>query len=64
VLAKVAGDQMMEDLDRDYHGYGFAAHKGYGTAAHLDALRKLGPTSQHRKSFKWSKTSLASLFRA
>jgi len=54
VLAKVARDQIMVDLDSKYLCYGFASHKGYGTAAHLDALRKLGPSSMHRKTFKYN----------
>lgn len=57
VLAKTARDAMMRDADRRYPGYGFADHKGYGTAAHLDALARLGPCEIHRRSFapvaKW-----------
>lgn len=51
VLAKVTRDRMMEALDRRYPLYGFAAHKGYGTAAHLEALRAHGPCPAHRRSF-------------
>lgn len=51
IVAKVTRDREMEDLDGRYPGYGFAAHKGYGTAAHLAALRELGPSPQHRRSF-------------
>ena len=51
IIAKVTRDREMEALDRAFPGYGFAAHKGYGTAAHLAALQRLGPTSQHRRSF-------------
>ena len=51
ILAKVHRDRIMMDLDKAYPEYGFAEHKGYGTAAHLDALRRLGPTPAHRKSF-------------
>lgn len=51
VIAKVTRDHAMEELDRRYPGYGLAAHKGYGTAAHLDALRRLGPSPIHRRSF-------------
>ena len=51
ILAKVHRDQIMMDLDKEYPDYGFAEHKGYGTAAHLEALRRLGPTPAHRKSF-------------
>ncbi len=41
----------METVDKLYPQYGFAAHKGYGTATHLEALRKYGPCPQHRRSF-------------
>ncbi len=51
VLAKVARDQEMIALAEQHPGYGFERHKGYGTAAHVRALRKLGPTPQHRRSF-------------
>jgi ribonuclease HII len=51
VLAKVFRDQLMVDLDRVYPGYGLARHKGYGTAEHMEALARLGPTPLHRKSF-------------
>jgi ribonuclease HII len=51
ILAKVARDQYMCVLDRRFPGYGLATHKGYGTAAHLDALRRLGPSPVHRRSF-------------
>jgi ribonuclease HII len=51
ILAKVARDQHMEALDVALPGYGFAVHKGYGTAAHLAALKGLGPSGVHRRSF-------------
>lgn len=51
VVAKVTRDREMAELDRAFPGYGFAAHKGYGTAEHLDALRRLGPCAAHRRSF-------------
>jgi ribonuclease HII len=51
VIAKVTRDRLMVELDRLHPGYGFAAHKGYGTRAHLDALRRLGPSPCHRRSF-------------
>jgi len=51
IIAKTERDRMMEVLDREYPGYGFAAHKGYGTAEHRDALRRLGPSAIHRMSF-------------
>lgn len=51
IIAKVTRDRIMDDLARQYPGYGFEEHKGYGTAAHLDALRRLGPSPVHRMSF-------------
>lgn len=51
ILAKVTRDHMMEEYDELYPGYGFGAHKGYGTAAHIEALRRLGPCPIHRRSF-------------
>lgn len=51
ILAKVQRDQELVDLERQYPGYGFAAHKGYPTAAHLRALQTLGVTPVHRRSF-------------
>ena len=51
VLAKVIRDEEMIALSEQYPGYGFEQHKGYGTAVHLDALRRLGPTPEHRRSF-------------
>ncbi len=52
VIAKVTRDRMMHELDRQHPEYGFGKHKGYGTAAHFQALLKHGPTAQHRKSFR------------
>ena len=52
ILAKVTRDREMAALDALYPGYGFAAHKGYGTARHLEALEKLGPCAIHRRSFR------------
>ena len=52
ILAKVARDAMMIELDRTYPEYGFAVHKGYGCAAHLEALRRFGPSPVHRRSFQ------------
>ena len=52
ILAKVSRDAGMDDLHREYPGYGFDRHKGYGTAAHLQALRRLGPCPAHRQSFR------------
>lgn len=51
ILAKVHRDRWCEQIDAEYPQYGFAAHKGYGTAAHLVALRQHGPTPWHRRSF-------------
>lgn len=51
ILAKVARDQRMRELDQRHPGYGFARHKGYGTKAHLEALQRLGPCREHRRSF-------------
>jgi len=51
IYAKVVRDRWMGVLDRRHPGYGLAGHKGYGTAAHLEALRRLGPSEQHRRSF-------------
>jgi len=51
ILAKVSRDREMQALDALYPGYGLAGHKGYPTAEHLDALRRLGPTPIHRRSF-------------
>ena len=52
ILAKVTRDRIMVDLEKDYPGYGFDFHKGYGTKKHLDAIKKLGLTKEHRKTFK------------
>jgi len=51
ILAKTARDQEMRRLDQCYPGYGFAQHKGYGTKAHIEALDRLGPCIEHRRSF-------------
>ena len=51
ILAKVARDRICIDLDREYPQYGIAKHKGYGTKAHMDALRQYGPSPIHRKKF-------------
>ncbi|PJD93582.1 MAG: ribonuclease HII [Legionella sp.] len=51
ILAKVWRDTEMMEMDNLYPGYGFAAHKGYGTVQHQTALRSLGPCPIHRKSF-------------
>ena len=51
VLAKVARDALMVELDSQYPQYGFAGNKGYGSAAHIEAIRHHGLTPQHRQSF-------------
>jgi ribonuclease HII len=51
IIAKTARDAMMEALDREYPGYGFAGHKGYPTPEHREALLKLGRSPVHRTSF-------------
>jgi ribonuclease HII len=51
ILAKVARDEEMVQLDQHYPEYGFARHKGYPTAAHLAALAQFGPTPLHRRTF-------------
>ncbi len=51
IVAKVTRDQMMVEYDRQYPEYGFAGNKGYGSAAHIEALKKYGPSPIHRKSF-------------
>ena len=51
ILAKVARDRLMRALDARLPGYGFARHKGYGTAEHLAALARLGPSPLHRRRF-------------
>jgi ribonuclease HII len=53
ILAKVARDDLMRQLDQLYPEYGFAAHKGYGTQAHRAVLTRLGPSPVHRLSFKF-----------
>ncbi len=52
ILAKVTRDRMMIELDAKHPGYGFAVHKGYNTPAHLAALDVLGPSTEHRRSWR------------
>jgi ribonuclease HII len=52
ILAKTFRDKLMADYDSEYPQYGFAGHVGYGTAAHLDAIRKHGACPLHRKTFR------------
>ncbi len=51
IIAKVLRDSMIEEWDATFPGFGLRENKGYGSAAHLDALRTLGPSAFHRKSF-------------
>jgi len=51
IVAKVTRDRELEELDKLYPEYGFAKHKGYGTAQHIEAIKKLGPCPAHRMSF-------------
>ena len=50
-MAKVTRDREMEELDKLYPQYGFAKHKGYGTAQHIAAIREFGPCPAHRMTF-------------
>ncbi len=52
IIAKVTRDRLMIEYDKRYPQYGFAKHKGYGTKAHLEAIRKHGPCEIHRRSFR------------
>ena len=51
IVAKVTRDRMMEQYDEVFPGYGFAKNKGYGSGEHIAALKRLGPTPIHRRSF-------------
>jgi ribonuclease HII len=51
ILAKTARDAECEEMEKRFPGYGFAAHKGYPTKAHVEALGKLGPCPEHRRTF-------------
>lgn len=59
ILAKTHRDALMLQLEQRHPGYGFSQHQGYGTAAHLEALRRLGPSLAHRRSFAPVKSLLA-----
>ena len=52
VLAKVTRDHVMDELDRQYPGYGLGSHKGYGTAIHQEAIAQLGACPEHRMSYR------------
>ena len=58
IVAKVHRDRLMLSLDQDYPEYAFSQHKGYGTKAHLHALRTFGPSPVHRKHFAPVRTAL------
>lgn len=60
ILAKQARDRLMVDMDAAYPGYGFAAHKGYHSAEHVQALERLGPCPIHRRGFAPIRRLLAS----
>ena len=62
VLAKVTRDRLMLEFDRQWPEYGFAVHKGYGTARHLAAIEKFGPCPIHRRSFAPLKPKEPNLF--
>ncbi|MCF0142561.1 MAG: ribonuclease HII [Parasporobacterium sp.] len=51
IIAKVTRDHIMYEYDKQFPEYGFASHKGYGTAAHIEAIKKYGPLDIHRRSF-------------
>lgn len=61
ILAKVARDREMHELDKQYPGYGFADHKGYPTKMHMDALAALGVTPIHRRSYAPVKARIAQI---
>ncbi|MCU0782041.1 MAG: ribonuclease HII [Akkermansiaceae bacterium] len=52
IIAKVSRDRVMREIDQEFPQYGFAQHQGYGTAAHLAAIRVHGPCRHHRRSFQ------------
>jgi ribonuclease HII len=52
IIAKVFRDEEMKNFDKIYPGYGFSRHKGYGTKEHIDAIKRLGPTPIHRRTFE------------
>ena len=60
ILAKVTRDRLMKQLDLEFSDYGFSRHKGYGTKQHILAIKELGPTPHHRKTF----SPVRELFRA
>lgn len=59
IIAKVSRDRLMAEMDLLHPGYGFAGHKGYGSATHLEAIRRLGPSPIHRLTFGGVKEHVA-----
>ena len=59
ICAKVTRDRLMHEYHQQWPEYGFASHKGYGTAYHVEAIRKFGPCPIHRRSFEPIKSMLA-----
>ena len=51
ILAKVTRDRIMTEMGEKYHEYGFGKHKGYGTRAHIEAIKEFGACPEHRKTF-------------
>jgi len=62
ILAKVTRDRIMLEMAKRYPGYGFEAHKGYGTKAHIAAIEKLGLSPIHRRTFKIKSLQQPTLF--
>jgi ribonuclease HII len=62
ILAKVARDEHLTRLDKEFPHYGLARNKGYGTPGHLDALARFGPCAEHRKTYQPVKDCLLPLF--
>jgi ribonuclease HII len=54
ILAKTARDELMRGFEKEYPGYGFAQHKGYGTQVHRSAVKRLGRCAIHRKTFSFA----------
>jgi len=60
IIAKVSRDRLMAGYENEFPGYGFSGHKGYGSAAHLDAIARIGPCAIHRKTFRGVKEHVRS----
>ncbi|GAK53790.1 ribonuclease HII [Candidatus Moduliflexus flocculans] len=58
IIAKVTRDRLMQEYEREFPGYGFAVHKGYGTNQHRNAIKQYGPSPIHRKTFRGVKEYL------